>query len=40
MLLPNVRNHCMEVAVKKMNSITDARPSMAQALMDIANSYS
>jgi hypothetical protein len=30
----------MEVSVKKMKAIKDAWPSMALAIMDIANSYS
>jgi hypothetical protein len=40
MLLANERNHCMEVPVKKMKAIKDVWPSMALAIMDIANSYS
>lgn len=39
-MLANERNHCMEVSVKKMKAIKDAWPSMALAIMDIANSYS
>ncbi|KAJ6973367.1 hypothetical protein D5086_026883 [Populus alba] len=37
MLMPNVRNHCMEVAAKKMNATVDAWPSTVPALMDIAS---
>ncbi|KAJ6895997.1 hypothetical protein NC651_022277 [Populus alba x Populus x berolinensis] len=40
MLLANERNHCMEVSVKKMKAIKDVWPSMALAIMHIANSYS